>query len=146
VGAATAVPFRFTVQGMPQITKAIQLPDTTEGGRQGGGLLLNNFGRGNRDDVMRSNDTSIIQALSLMNDPNITSRAKRLNNSTVQQILATTTDPATIVDRLYLASLSRYPTAAEKTASVDYLRAGTLAERTEDLQYVLLNSVEFLFV
>jgi len=146
VGSATAVPFRFQVQGIGQVAKAMQLPDPTEGRRQGGGVFMNNFGRGNRDDIMRTNDGSISQALSMMNDPVITQRVRRTNNSTVQQLLATTTDPGTIVDKLYLATLSRRPTATERTQAIDYLRAGTLAERTEDLQFVLINSLEFLFV
>ncbi len=146
VATATAVPFRFTVQGLGTVTKAVQLPDPLESRRQPGSVFMNAFGRGNRDDVLRTNDGAISQALSLMNDPVVTQRARRASNSTVQQILATTSDPAVIVDKLYLATLSRRPTPAERTASIDYLRAGTLAERTEDLQFVLLNTVEFLFV
>jgi hypothetical protein len=146
VATATAVPFRFTVQGIGTMTKAVQLPDPLESRRQPGAVFMNSFGRGNRDDVMRTNDGAISQALSLMNDPVVTQRARRANNSTVQQILATTNDPAVVVDKLYIATLSRRPTPGERTAAIDYLRAGTLAERTEDLQFVLLNTVEFLFV
>jgi hypothetical protein len=76
----------------------------------------------------------------------VTQRVRRASNSMVQQILATTSDPAVITEKLYLTTLSRSPTAAEKTAAIDYLRAGVLAERTEDLQFALLNTVEFLFV
>lgn len=146
IGTATSVPFRFTVQGIGNIGKAVQLPDPLDARRQSGGVFMDRFGRGNRDDVLRTNDGSLIQALSLLNDPVVTQRARRANNSTVQQILATTSDPGTIVDRLYLATLSRRPTASERTLAIDYLRAGTLAERTEDLQFALLNTVEFLFV
>jgi hypothetical protein len=146
VASATAVPFRFNVQGIGQVAKAVQLPDPLEGRRQSGGVFMNNFGRGNRDDVLRTNDGAISQALSLMNDPIITQRVRRANQSTVQQILATTNDPGTIVDRLYLATLSRRPTSSERTTAIEYLKAGTLADRTEDLQFALLNTVEFLFV
>ncbi|MGN6184620.1 MAG: DUF1549 domain-containing protein [Thermoanaerobaculia bacterium] len=146
IAGATAVPFRFNVQGMGQVSKAIQLPDPLEGRRQPGGVFMNNFGRGNRDDVLRTNDGAISQALSLMNDPIVTQRARRANQSTVQQLLATTNDPGTIVDKLYLATLSRKPTQSERTTAIDYLKGGALAERTEDLQFALLNTVEFLFV
>lgn len=146
IAGATAVPFRFNVQGVGQVSKAIQLPDPLEGRRQPGGVFMNNFGRGNRDDVLRTNDGAISQALSLMNDPIVTQRARRANQSTVQQLLATTNDPGTIVDKLYLATLSRKPTQSERTTAIDYLKGGALAERTEDLQFALLNTVEFLFV
>jgi hypothetical protein len=146
VTAATAVPAQFSINGAPQVTKAMQLPDPLDGGRRGpSALFLNNFGRGNRDDVLRTNDAAISQSLSLMNDTTLTSRVKRTGNSTVQKILTASSDPATITDQLYLATLSRRPTTQERQIASDYLRAGPLTERTEDLQYVLLNSLEFLF-
>jgi hypothetical protein len=146
VTTATAVPVQLQVQGMATVTKAMQLPDPLEGRRSAASLFLNQFGRGNRDDVARTNDSAISQALSLMNDPVVTTRARRANNSTVQKLLASTSDPGTIVDQLYLTTLSRRPTADERRMAIDYLRAGTLADRVEDLQFVLLNTLEFLFV
>jgi hypothetical protein len=145
VATATEVPMNFPVQGMPNVTKAIKLPDPLDARRQPASLLMDHFGRGNRDDVTRTSDGAVSQALALMNDRVVTERVKRANNSLVQKTLAATQDPGTIVDRLYLASLSRRPTPAERQTAVDYLRAGTLAERTEDLHYALLNSLEFLF-
>lgn len=144
--SATSVPFRFTVNGLGSVSKAMQLPDPTEARRAPASVFMQTFGRGNRDDVLRTNDGAISQALSMMNDPIVTQRVRRANNSTVQQLLAATSDPGTIADRLYLATLSRRPTAAERTAAIDYLRGGPLAERTEDLQFTLLNTLEFLFV
>jgi len=70
---------------------------------------------------------------------------RRANNSTVQKVLNATSDPGAVADQLYLATLSRRPTAQERQMAVAYLKAGALAERTEDLQFVLLNSLEFLF-
>ena len=46
---------------------------------------------------------------------------------------------------LYLVALSRPPSAEEKQIAVEYLKGGALQERTEDLLYVLINSLEFLF-
>ena len=145
--AATGVMANMPVQGLAPVTKAVQLPDPLEGGRRSPtGLFLNNFGRGDRDDVARTNDSAILQALSLMNDPVVTTRVRRTTqNSTVGKVLASTSDPGTVADQLYLATLSRKPTASERQIAVDYLRAGTLAERTEDLQFVLLNTLEFMF-
>jgi len=147
ITSATGVGAQLNVQGIGAVPKAMQLPDTLEPGpRNQFGQFLNEFGRGDRDTNARSNDTSIVQALALMNNPIVTTRLKKSNaNTTVAKILATTSDPASITDQLYLATLSRHATDAEKTTAAAYLRSGTLAQKTEDLQFVLLNSLEFLF-
>ncbi|HYR29517.1 MAG TPA: DUF1553 domain-containing protein, partial [Thermoanaerobaculia bacterium] len=144
---ATNVPQTYPVQGLPAVNKALQLPDPYEGGRRtAAGRFLDSFGRGNRDDVMRTNDSAISQALALMNESLITTRVKRATRgSTVERVLTTTTDPGSIVDQLYLATLSRKPTAAEREASVGFLAGGNLTDRTEDLQFILLNTLEFVF-
>ena len=133
-------------QGTPvvQVTKAMQLPDTTEGGAFR--TILNNFGRGNRDDDLRANDSSIIQALTLLNDANIVTRVRASNaQSSVAKTLAATKDPGEIAERLYLATLSRYPSVTERDAAAAYLKSGDLSKKTEDLQFALLNKLEFLF-
>ncbi|HEX2061685.1 MAG TPA: DUF1553 domain-containing protein [Thermoanaerobaculia bacterium] len=145
VATATDLPMNFPVAGMQPVTKAIKLPDPLDARRQPASLFMDHFGRGNRDDVLRTNDSAVSQALALMNDAVVTTRVRRANNSTVQKTLAATSDPGAIVDRIYLATLSRRPTATERQIAIDYLKAGTLAERTEDLQYALINSLEFLF-
>ena len=147
VATATSVPATFNVQGIGAVTKAMQLPDPLDGGRrQAGGLFLNNFGRGNLDENPRTSDSTISQALALMNDPVVTTRVKRTTlNSTTAKVLASTTDPGSIADQLYLATLSRKPTSEERQEAIDYLKAGALAERAEDLQFALINSLEFMF-
>jgi len=129
---------------IPQVNKAMLLPDPTEGGNFR--ALLNNFGRGNRDDDPRTDDSSIVQALSLMNDQNIVTRVRNSNAaSTVAKTLASTKDPGAIADALYLAALSRYPDASERNTAIAYLKSGDLTKKTEDLQFALLNKLEFLF-
>ena len=146
VADATGVPASFTVQGMSNVARAMQMPDPLEGRRQQATTFISNFGRGDRDDVSRTNDSSITQALAMLNDATITTRVRRNTaNSTVGKVLASTQDPGTIADQLYLATLSRKPNGTERQIAMDYLRGGTLAERAEDLQYVLINSLEFLF-
>jgi len=147
IAKATSVPVTYTINGLPAVTSAMKLPDPLDVRNNVYGRFLDEFGRGNRDDQARSNDSSIAQALSLMNDGTVVvNRTHRSTaNSTVAKTLASSTDPNVIADQLYLYTLSRYPTAAEKTQAVAYLKSGTLANKTEDLQWVLLNSVEFLF-
>ena len=144
---ATNVPVTFNVNGLGTVTAAMKLPDTTEAARNNFGRFLDEFGRGDRDDTPRSTDTSIEQSLSLMNDGQVViSRIRRSNaNSTVAKVLASTTDPGSIVDQIYLATLSRRPGATERQQAIAYLGGGSVGQRTEDLQWVLLNSLEFLF-
>jgi hypothetical protein len=146
ITTATAMPVQLPVQGFSAVAKAMQLPDPLDARRSPASRLLDQFGRGNRDDVARTNDATISQALAMMNDTLVTTRVRRANNSTVAKVLASTTDPGAIVDQLYLATLSRRPNASERQLAIDYLRAGALTERAEDLQFALLNSLEFLFV
>jgi hypothetical protein len=146
IAKATNVPATYAVTGMPNVTSAMKLPDTTQPTNVYG-RFLDEFGRGNRDDQPRSSDTSIAQALSLMNDNTIVvSRTRKSTaNSTVAKVLASTSDPSSIADQLFLATLSRHPTASEKLQAVSYLTGGNLQQRTEDLQWTLLNTLEFLF-
>jgi hypothetical protein len=132
------------VQGIGAVKSAMQLPDTTEGG--GWSRFLNDFLRGNRDTNQRSADVSAVQALKLMNDPTVVTRVRNATNgSLVQRTLKATHEPEEIVRTLYLATLSRRPTAKEIEGGAAYLRSGKLAAKTEDLQWALLNRLEFLF-
>jgi Protein of unknown function (DUF1549)/Protein of unknown function (DUF1553) len=143
---ATGVGAAFTVNGIGAVSRAMLLPDTTEqGARTPYGQFLNSFGRGDRDQVARRDDSSISQALGLMNDPIVVSRIHQTTAGSTVAGLKTATDPATIVDALYMATLSRHPSAAESATAAAYLKGGNLGQRTEDLQFALLNSLEFLF-
>ncbi len=147
VAKSTSVPVTYNVNGIGTVSKAMQLPDTTDPRGNAYGRFLDELGRGDRDQTARTNDTSIAQALSLMNDQIIVvSRVhKNTAGSTVAKVLASTTDPGTIADQLYLNTLSRYPTAAERQLAITYLKSGTLQQTTEDYQWVLINHLEFLF-
>lgn len=126
------------------IGKAMALPDTMEGGAYRS--FLNNFGRGNRDDDDRTNDSSILQALGMLNDPIVTSRVSAgTSGSLAKKLSGDAQSSESVVEALYLATLSRYPTAEEKADAVAWLRSGEPTRRTEDLQFALINSVEFLF-
>jgi hypothetical protein len=140
---ATGVGASITVSGSTTtVPHAMMLPDPTEGGSYR--KFLDDFGRGNRDDEMRFSDGSIVQALAMMNDPIVVARTRATAaNSTVAKLK--NQDPGTIADTLYLTTLARYPTAAEKQSAMAYLKSGDLTKKTEDLQFVLLNKLEFLF-
>ena len=142
---STGVAASFTVTGTGPVPRALQVPDPTEGGTYR--TFLNNFGRGNRDDDTRSDDGSIVEALSLLNDRIVTDRTKStaVNSRVGALTKATPTDQGAIVDGLYLNTLGRYPTTAERNTGIAYLKSGDLVKKSEDLQYALLNKLEFLF-
>lgn len=145
VARATNVPIpRMNVTGGLTADRAMQLPDPTEP-RAAMGVFLNGFGRGDRDTTTRSRDGSIVQALGMLNDSFVTTRVRNGGNSTVQRILGATRDPGTIADELYIATLSRRPSSTERAAAMAWLGGGDIVRRTEDLQYALLNRLEFLF-
>jgi hypothetical protein len=130
------------------VTKALALPDTFAAGSLGDtpySRFLKDFGSGNRDTVPRTSSPSILQALTIMNDETVLEGVHRTNTNNVRTILAATHDPAEIARRLYMATLSRPPRADELAKAVGYLTQGKLEESAEDLQYVLLNKLEFLY-
>lgn len=137
-----AVP-RVNSSGL-QFERAMQLPDPTEP-RGSYAAFVNAFGRGDRDSTERTREGSIVQALAMLNDTFVTNRARAAGNSTVQRVLAATRDAGTIADELYVATLSRYPTPEERAAAVARLNTGDLTRNAEDLQFSLLNRLEFLY-
>jgi hypothetical protein len=148
IGKSTNQPFAFAVQGITgQVVGAMKLPDTVEARRTIPGQFLDEFGRGNRDDQARTNDSSIAQALSLMNNQQVVVNRIHRNNasSTVAKTLAASSDPNVIADQLYVATLSRHPSDAERQQAAAFLTGGTLGQRAEDLQWALINSLEYLF-
>ena len=125
---------------------AMQLPDPTEPRNNGTSrAFLDLFLRGNRDSVPRSDATSLTQELNMMNNTFITSRVSRNGTTTVALLLKNNSTPVDLVGEIYLATLSRRPTPEEQASAVKYISRGTLAQKLEDLQFVLLNKVDFIF-
>lgn len=143
---STSRPQTYQIGGLPNITRAMQIPDPLEpNGRNNIGAFLNGFGRGDRDTTARTSEGSIVQALAMLNDPIVTTRVRANQNSTVDQVLRATKDPGTITDELYVATLSRRPSSQERAAAIAFLGNGDLTRNAEDLQYALLNRLEFLY-
>jgi hypothetical protein len=126
-----------------RIPKTMMFPDTRVASEYS--VFLDSFGRGNRDDVPRSEDGDPIQALMMLNHSAVVFAAHNAPGTTVQTTLATTQDAGTIADTLYLATLARFPTPSERDAAIAQLGNGDLSKNTEDLQFALLNKLEFLF-
>jgi hypothetical protein len=159
-----------------EVQWAMQLPDPIQPTRQtqlngGSAAFLNSFLRGNRDINARVNDSSILQALNMMNNDFIRQRVSYLatnNNtktntfgyidpienyntalipSTVKRLMETPNlTNEQIISQLYLNTLSRNPTQKEVTKILPYFTSlGTKQKAVEGIQWVLLNKVDFLF-
>ena len=112
-------------------------------------LFLDTFGRPdpNQDPPCeRTADTSVVQALHLMNAPElhkkVTSDAGR-----AAQLAGGKESPRAIVEELYLLAYSRLPTDEERAVGIS-LFEGPKADRraaVEDLLWALMNSAEFVF-
>jgi hypothetical protein len=86
-------------------------------------------------------EVGIPQALRLMNSPIAN------NPATVRAIVGSASDPADAVERIYLAALSRPPTADEKKTLTEYVnKSSTRATAYGDILWAVLNSSEFTLV
>lgn len=105
------------------------------------------FGRPVRYSVCeceRGTDPSIAQALHLMNSPEIAAKVRAAGGTARK--LADSGKPAdAIVDELFLAGLSRRPTAAEAKRLREAFAGGDRRAAAEDVLWVVLNSKEFLY-
>jgi len=153
VVTATGVTPRYTLDyagsmnPLPAVNWAMQLPDTREPRSSAQTVqFLNAFGRGDRDQNLRNTGGSPLQALTMMNQPFVTSRIHADDDgANVQRLLSRTSDSAVIIEELYLATLSRYPSASEIAIASDAMRQLGVRGGAESLQWALLNKLEFLF-
>ncbi len=138
----------FTDQGFAKPSFAMQLPDVADSLDGNTNAFLDSFLRGNRDDQPRKPDGSILQALNLMNSPLVESRIKATGATGSQLIMQNLGKSNTdLVNTLFLAILSRYPTGDEMSKALASLPAGGTARTTavQDLAWSLYNKVDFVF-
>jgi hypothetical protein len=149
IAQATAIPGNYTLQGsdLPPVQWAMQFPDTKEPRSNGTvAAFLNAFGRGDRDTTFRRSDGSILQALNMLNSPVLLSRIHQGNQgSHVSTILSQTSNPQTILWDLFLNTLSRAPTDQEIALFTPVFQQQGNRVAAENLQWLLLNKVDFLF-
>ncbi len=113
-------------------------------------LFLDTFGRPdpNQDPPCeRTSDSSVVQALHLMNAPALHEKVTNDEGRAVQLAKSKAT-PKEIVEELYLATFNRRPDAEELKAAEALFAKGTPAARreaAEDLLWALINSAEFVF-
>jgi Protein of unknown function (DUF1549)/Protein of unknown function (DUF1553) len=151
--SATGVVPRYTMDytgslyPLPAASWAMQFPDTREPRTNGQvATFLNSFGRGDRDQTLRNTSGSLLQGLNMMNNNFVMTRIHADNDgSNVQRLIGMFSDSGRIVEELYLATLSRYPSPLESVAASEMMRQTGIRRGAELVQWSLLNKVEFLF-
>jgi hypothetical protein len=147
---ATGVVPNYRVPGWGDpMNWALQLPDMNEPSSDGGARnFMATFGRGNRENQPRTQVSSTLQQLALMNDTFVTNRITMAQSNTLKEIVKLT-DNGAAVDEIFLTFLSRTPNESEKAKAVAHLAKATNATLRntylEDLAWSLINKIDFLF-
>lgn len=126
-----------------QFPEPLGIPDGTSGNISG---FLDAFLRGNRDDQPRSDDGAILQALNLMNDSLVLSRTSTTSPAGALLPSSLAQPDTQLVNTLFLAVLSRYPTPQEMATALKNLApASTRSQEAQNLLLTLYNKVDFVF-
>ena len=153
VSQVTGVPTAF--DGYPKGTRTLQLRDS-----QVNTYFLSAFGRPERIQTCsceRQDDPSIAQALHLANGDTINQKV-RAKESIVESLFESEASDDEVIDELYLAALSRFPTESERAKlrailaeapddplAPDSDRRAIRRAAIEDLYWAVLTDKEFLF-
>ena len=112
--------------------------------------FLNQLGRGNWTTIDRTSEPTLLGLLYLMNDSQNVNRSLGLSNASVgvtnrvHEVDAAASDDVDAIRRIFLATLTRYPT--EQEAGVMLRRkSGPRYQWLSDLQWALLNKLDFAF-
>ncbi len=139
---ATGTPPKFV--GWPSDYRAIQVWDNRVPS-----YFFRVFGRPVRATVCsceRGDAPSMAQALHLMNSPRITGRIED-RNGRANRMADSDRSPDQIIEELFLATLSRFPTDSERRVMLEAF-AGQKVDRraaAQDVLWALLNSKQFIY-
>jgi hypothetical protein len=142
VSDATGVPEKF--EAMPPGSRAMEVWTARSHSD-----FLDSFGRPdpNQDPPCeRTTDTTVVQALHLMNSPNL-NRKVMSDDGRCAVLAKSAKPPAAIVDEVYLLTYCRLPSESERAAAVKRFEKKDATRRTatEDLMWALVNTPEFVF-
>jgi hypothetical protein len=141
VCAATEAPEKYP--GLPSGTRAVQIAD--------GDIshpFMKTFHKPPRElacECERESDGSLAQALQFVNGKLIKQKLAQPDNR-IGRLLAGRATDRNILEELYLATVSRFPTDEERRVMLAYLASKDNRRGAwEDVQWALLNSSEFRF-
>lgn len=143
----TGVPSEFRSGGGDDAVvanKAMSMPGIPKG--MG---FLTTFGKPNRlldCECERSNQVSLGQSLLMVNGVEVRDKLTK-SGGRIDELTSRFDDPMQIVDELYLAAITRWPTEREKTAIKEYVaNSPDRRQAIEDVLWSLLNSKEFIML
>jgi hypothetical protein len=107
--------------------------------------LLQCFGQTDREE-MASDRSSLVQSASLLNSDLVLKRVKVQKGSRLEALLNANPrlSDSEIVRELFLATISRFPTAREEAVGLKLL-ASNREQGAEDLLWALINRIDFVF-
>ncbi|MEX2113252.1 MAG: DUF1549 and DUF1553 domain-containing protein [Pirellulales bacterium] len=130
-------------EGMPKSSRSMEIWT-----HRVDSLFLDAFGRpdANQDPPYeRTSDATVVQALHLMNSPELHKKVAS-DQGRAAQLAAGERTPAEIIETLYLATYSRFPTAEELADVTPIIEQHpNRRQATEDLLWALMNTPEFIF-
>lgn len=151
---AASYPTRLHANALWQSLEGVlgQLDAGNRFGRFGGGFgrffgLKNQFlDEFNYDPSARPEDVegTVPQALLMMNNPTLNQKIEARGTNLLARILKAYSEDRLALDMVYLRTLARRPTDAERQRCFSHIAGiGNRAEAFEDILWVLLNSTEF---
>lgn len=142
IAMATARPGSFNYGG-EKMGWAMQPSGPTGGGDVK--HFMQTFGQSNRSNPPKNPVGTPLQAMLMMQSSVVIDRVLAKNDSRVQQLLDTyKSDDARVIDELFLGALARPATTEEKQIALDTMKRSR-TEGAQNLQWALLNHVEFFF-
>jgi hypothetical protein len=162
VAQATGVPYDFNWigQGVTRVKQLATPGDVNPPSRVGGvndlggegtvagnsmKALMQSFFQSTRETpALLTNRPSAVQAMLMMTAPTVVDRVASKTGSALQRLLDSRKTDAELVEELFLSTLSRPPKAAESEVALRILKEGDRKQKAEDIQWALLNTVEFL--
>lgn len=142
IALATGKPGQFSA-GAEKVGMVMQMPEPKKAEAEVQSFMKV-FGQSNRDDMPKKIPPSALQAMQLMQSKVVTSRIDASKGGALKTLLESVGDDRQLVEKIFLATISRRPTQPELEVGVKTLTGGR-ARGAENLQWALLNSPEFLF-
>lgn len=153
IAQVTGRPYKFNFSGI-EVARVHQLATPSGVGARAKGenagegpdvaAIMQGFFQSNRSTPAQTvNKATTMQALLMMSSPAIKNRVVTEKSTRLLQLVESHKTNEEVIDELFLSSLSRWPTPAEKEIALQAMEKDRKTG-AEDLQWALLNGIEFI--